>query len=167
MRISLSKKPDAGRKEKMNVCMSVVQEKREWSLLDSRIEDHQMNTTTLKVLVVDDDEDIRDVLRELLAEEGFYVRTAQDGREALEVLQEESGWIVLLDMRMPVLDGVAVLRELERNRRLQAANKVAIMSAGWEQPQDSSRLQHEIVKAFLPKPFELDTVVDVVHQLAS
>lgn len=126
-----------------------------------------MDTTTLKVLVVDDDEDIRDVLRELLAEEGFYVRTAQDGREALEVLQEESGWIVLLDMRMPVLDGVAVLRELERNRRLQAANKIAIMSAGWEQPQDSSRLQSSIVKAFLPKPFELDTVVDVVHQLAS
>ncbi len=144
-----------------------VQEKSERSFLDSRIEDHQMDTTTLKVLVVDDDEDIRDVLRELLAEEGFYVRTAQDGREALEILKEESGWIVLLDMRMPVLDGVAVLRELERNRRLQAANKIAIMSAGWEQSQDSSRLQNEIVKAFLPKPFELEMVVDVVHQLAS
>ena len=151
----------------MSVCMRGVQEQRGCSLLDSRIEDHQMNTTTLKVLVVDDDEDIRDVLRELLAEEGFYVRTAQNGREALEILKEESGWIVLLDMRMPVLDGVAVLRELERNRRLQAANKIAVMSAGWEQLQDSSRLQNEIVKAFLPKPFELDTVVDVIHQLAS
>lgn len=151
----------------MSVCMRGVQEQRGCSLLDSRIEDHQMNTTTLKVLVVDDDEDIRDVLRELLAEEGFYVRTAQNGREALEILKEESGWIVLLDMRMPVLDGVAVLRELERNRRLQTANKVAIMSAGWEHPQDTSRLPNEIVKAFLPKPFELDTVVDVVHQLAS
>ncbi|HEU5198644.1 MAG TPA: response regulator [Ktedonobacterales bacterium] len=126
-----------------------------------------MNTTTLKVLVVDDDEDIRDVLRELLAEEGFYVRTAQDGREALEVLKQESGWVVLLDMRMPVLDGMAFLREVERNRRLQTANKIAIMSAGWEQPLDSSRLQNKLVKAFLPKPFELDTVVDVVHQLAS
>src|SRR5690348_16313343 len=165
MRISCSK--SLIRKEKMNVCISGVQEKSEPSFLDSRIEDHQMHTTTLKVLVVDDDEDIRDVLRELLAEEGFYVRTAQDGREALEILKEESGWIVLLDMRMPVLDGVAVLRELERNRRLQAANKIAIMSAGWDQPQDSSRLQNELVKAFLPKPFELETVVDVVHQLAS
>lgn len=149
------------------MCVSGVYERRALPLLDSRIEDHQMNTTTLKVLVVDDDEDIRDVLRELLAEEGFYVRTAQDGREALEVLKQESGWVVLLDMRMPVLDGMAFLREVERNRRLQTANKIAIMSAGWEQPLDSSRLQNKLVKAFLPKPFELDTVVDVVHQLAS
>ena len=126
-----------------------------------------MGTTMLKVLVVDDDEGIRHVLRELLAEEGFSVRTAEDGREALEVLQAESGWIVLLDMRMPGLDGGAVLRELERNRHLRAANKIAVMSAGWDQPQDSPRLQHGIVKAFLPKPFELDTVVDVVHRLAS
>ena len=147
--------------------MCGVQETEEYCLLDSQIEDRQMNTTPLKVLVVDDDEDIRDVLRELLAEEGFYVRTAQNGREALEILKQESGWIVLLDMRMPVLDGVAFLREVERNRRLRAANKIAIMSAGWEQPQDSSRLQNKLVKAFLPKPFELDAVVDVVHQLAS
>lgn len=126
-----------------------------------------MGTTMLKVLVVDDDEGIRHVLRELLAEEGFSVRTVKDGREALEVLQKESGWIVLLDMRMPVLDGGAVLHELDRNRRLRAANRIAIMSAGWDEPEECPRLQHGIVKAFLPKPFELDTVVDVVHQLAS
>lgn len=126
-----------------------------------------MGTTELKVLVVDDDEGIRHVLRELLADEGFSVRTAKDGREALEALHEESGWIVLLDMRMPVLDGGAVLHELERNRRLRAANRIAVMSAGWDEPQDYPRPQYGIVKAFLPKPFELDTVVDVVHQLAS
>ena len=126
-----------------------------------------MDTTMLKVLVVDDDEGIRHVLWELLVEEGFYVRTAKDGREALEVLQDESGWIVLLDMRMPGLDGVAVLHELEQNRPWQDANKIAVMSAGWDEPQGYMRLQDEIVKAVLPKPFELDMVVDVVHQLAS
>jgi two-component system response regulator (stage 0 sporulation protein F) len=126
-----------------------------------------MDAAMSKVLIVDDDDGIRYVLRELLAEEGFQVRTACDGQEALEVLQREGGWVILLDMRMPNTDGPAVLRELERNRRLRGTNSVAVMSAGWGLTQQRPHLQPGLVRAILSKPFELDTVLDVVTRLAS
>ena len=65
-----------------------------------------------KILVVDDNESIREVLRLLLTGEGFFVRTARDGGEALDILQHESGWLILLDLMMPRLDGRAVLTYL-------------------------------------------------------
>jgi CheY-like chemotaxis protein len=58
------------------------------------------------VLVVDDDGDVRDVLREVLEENGYLVRTAGDGREALAVLRREPRTsLILLDVMMPVMDG--------------------------------------------------------------
>lgn len=121
----------------------------------------------VKVLIVDDDDGIRYVLSELLMEEGFQVCTVSDGQEALEVLRHEGGWVVLLDMRMPGIDGPAVLRELEKNRRLRNSNKIVAMSAGWGQTQERPRLPATVVRAILSKPFELDTVVDMVNKLAS
>ncbi len=119
------------------------------------------------VLVVDDDDGIRCVLHELLAEEGFQVRTACDGAEALEMLKRDGDWVVLLDMRMPGLDGRDVLRELETNPRLRRHARVALMSAGWGLTQPCPDPRPAFVEAILDKPFELDTVINVVNKLAS
>ena len=78
------------------------------------------------ILIVDDDDGIRSVLYELLADEGFQVRTACDGAEALKILQCEGDWVVLLDMRMPGMDGRDVLRELEANPRLTAPRQSSV-----------------------------------------
>ncbi len=120
-----------------------------------------------KVLIVDDDDGIRYVLRELLAEEGFQVYTASNGAEALEMLQREGKCIILLDMRMPGMDGRAVLQALEANPRLKRKARVALMSAGWGLTQPRPNPQPAMVQAILEKPFELDTVVEVVSKLAS
>jgi len=121
----------------------------------------------VKVLIVDDDDGIRYILRELLVEEGFQVCTASNGAEALEFLQRESQCIILLDMRMPGMDGRAVLQELEKNPRLKRKARVALMSAGWGLTQPRPEPRPEMVQAILEKPFELDTVVQVVSKLAS
>lgn len=65
------------------------------------------------VLVVDDDPDIRLLLRLELSAEGHQILEAGDGRQALDALAAEQVDLVLLDMMMPVLDGWAVLRALE------------------------------------------------------
>jgi CheY-like chemotaxis protein len=119
------------------------------------------------ILIVDDDDGIRYILRELLTEEGFRVRTACDGAEALNMLRRDGDWVVLLDMRMPGLDGRAVLRELEANPSLKRRARVALMSAGWGLTQPQPKPRPEMVQAILDKPFELDTVVNVVNKLAS
>jgi two-component system chemotaxis response regulator CheY len=65
-----------------------------------------------EILVVDDDADLLLTVRELLLELGFSVRTASNGREALQELGRERPAAVLLDMRMPVMDGWGFAAEL-------------------------------------------------------
>lgn len=120
-----------------------------------------------KVLIVDDDDEIRYLLQDMLKEEGFQVGTARDGREALNILQRESGWVVLLDIMMPNMDGREVLRQLEENQPLLDNNRIALMSAGGRLAQERYRLDGNVVRALLPKPFDLEEVLDVVQRLAS
>ena len=65
-----------------------------------------------RVLVVEDDEDIADVLRRSLRQEGHEVRTAEDGEEALDMAAEFVPDLVVLDLGLPRLDGVEVCRRL-------------------------------------------------------
>lgn len=120
-----------------------------------------------KVLIVDDDHDICVLLSDLLAEEGFSVRSAHNGQEALEILQREPGWVVLLDLHMPLVDGREFLRQFQRNPRWQKRNRVVLMSASVPVKWPRLSLPAGLVQRILPKPFELDEVVGVVQKLAS
>ena len=69
---------------------------------------------TQEILIVDDDQDLRYLFRRLLTAEGFLVREAGDGQEALDLIKEKLPSVILLDLDMPVLDGpdtMAILRE--------------------------------------------------------
>ncbi len=72
-------------------------------------------TQPKRILVVDDDPDIRNVLRRFLAGFGYQVDTAADGEEGLEMLQRDPPDVVLLDFDMPKLNGIEVLRRIEQD----------------------------------------------------
>jgi CheY-like chemotaxis protein len=112
------------------------------------------------ILVVDDDPSIRDVVSEVLDWQGCPVLTAANGREALERIQASPPVVVLLDMRMPVLDGWGVVKELrERGVTL----PIIVMTAA----QDARRWAQEInAAAYLAKPFELDDLLSTVRRFA-
>lgn len=118
-----------------------------------------------KVLVIDDDPALCQLLTMLLTEEGFQVKAARNGREGLSILQEEGGWLILLDLMMPYMDGHAVLQVLREDRKLLNDNIIVLMSAG-NMAQDQHPLQ-EPVQAILPKPFDLESVLTLVNQLTS
>ena len=119
-----------------------------------------------KILVVDDDEGIRATLQEVLADAGFQVQGAADGREALELLRRESGWMVLLDIMMPRLDGRQVLQQLRQEPALLKDNKVVLMSAGWRLDSEGPALRSEIVVASLRKPIDLEELLALARRLA-
>jgi CheY-like chemotaxis protein len=119
-----------------------------------------------KILVVDDDAGIREVLRLLLTEAGFSVQVACDGGEAIEILQNEGGWLILLDLNMPRVGGRDVLTFMRLTPNLQSANRVILMSATARDERDYQALLAE-VEAELPKPFDLDQVLALVHGLTA
>jgi two-component system response regulator CpxR len=110
------------------------------------------------VLVVEDEKESRDTLRELLELEGYKVWTAVNGREALEMLTASGDeiCIVLLDLFMPVMDGWQVIDQLRADGRLSKTQIVIITSAAHRAP------------AGLPvfeKPLDLDRVMSEVDRL--
>ena len=83
---------------------------------------------SLRVLVVDDDQDIRESLTQILAEEGFHVTSAGNGLEALEQIARSVPDVMLLDLMMPVLTGWEVLETL-RLKGLHTQLPVVVLSA--------------------------------------
>ncbi|MEP7125510.1 MAG: response regulator, partial [Byssovorax sp.] len=108
------------------------------------------------VLIVDDDYDLRETMRDVLEEEGYLVNTASNGQEALDLLRDgESPEVVVLDLMMPVMDGWHFLDELERDGAL-ADIPVVVMSAS----QDGAQRLGD--KVFLSKPLDYHTLVATV-----
>ena len=110
-----------------------------------------------KVLIVDDDDEIRTLLDDVLQEEGFHVNVARHGKEALDMLQQEEGWVVLLDVNMPVMDGMHVVQQLRDNPKGLDDHRVVLMSAGRTLAAANLPAISQVVIAIVPKPFELDT----------
>ena len=110
------------------------------------------------VLVVDDDPIILDTVAEVLDFEGYSVCTAQNGAEALEVIKDRVPNVVLLDMRMPIMDGWGFAAQVkERGIKV----PILVMTAA----QDARAWAREIAAdGFVSKPFELDELLSAVER---
>ena len=107
-----------------------------------------------KVLVVDDDPTMLAVLQQLLGDEGFEVRYALDGRQALSEISRDGPDLVVTDIMMPRLDGLELARKL-RERGDQTP--VVLMSAVYDDV-DLPGVR------FVPKPFDIDHFVRVIRR---
>jgi CheY-like chemotaxis protein len=117
-----------------------------------------MTNSKSTILIVEDEEESRDSLRELLEFEGYKVETAVNGEEALATLDASGDkiCIMLLDLFMPVMDGWQVIERLRAAGRLDQTKIVIITSAPHRAP------------AGLPvfeKPLDLDKVMNTVQRL--
>ncbi len=104
------------------------------------------------ILVVDDDRSLCDLITDLLADEGYEVRCAHDGLEALEAIERDPPDLVLSDVWMPRLDGHGLVARLAERR---LGIPVVLMSAALRAPAPRAA-------AFVAKPFDLDVLVGVV-----
>ena len=109
------------------------------------------------ILVVDDDPSILHLVAEILADEGYPVTTAENGAAALDCMSQAHPELVLLDMRMPVMDGWGFARALdERGIRL----PVVVMTAA----RDARQWSREIgASGWVAKPFDIDDLLQVIE----
>jgi CheY-like chemotaxis protein len=112
------------------------------------------------VLVVDDDPEVCRLLEIFLGYAGIHVVTACNGREALDQLVVFEPSMILLDLTMPVMDGIEFRREQQRHPRLRNI-PVVCLSALPDARQIANRLG---VAEFLKKPFDIDSVVAAVRR---
>lgn len=112
------------------------------------------------ILLVDDDADTRRTLREFLTGEGFLVHTARDGQHALNVLERIEPDLILLDYKMPVMDGKQFLSVMRRTPQFQTI-PVVILSAA---TREWSGANLEVVDV-LTKPVDLDLLLATVGRI--
>ena len=115
------------------------------------------------VLVVDDDGDIRTMLRITLEDAGFVVREAADGYAALAALEEHAPDCMVLDLMMPKLDGFGVLKSI-RQRDLAPRTKVMILTCKVEE-RDFARGWELGADEYITKPFEPDRLARKLDEL--
>ena len=115
---------------------------------------------TRQVLVVDDEIPVRRGIAQVLSEQGYQVRVAADGRQALEMMGEDPAGMVLLDIRMPDLDGVAVLEALRRDY----PDTAVIMITGYPDIEGAVKCIRLGALDYLVKPFRLNELEAVVER---
>lgn len=127
-----------------------------------------MPPTAPAVLVVDDDEDLRQALVDMFTVEGYAVHEAADGHEALTALRaSDEPLVVLLDYMLPRLNGDGVLAEVAQDPVL-AAHRAFILCTSQARtlPLAFAKLLTDLGVRLLPKPFDLDDLLEAVGQAA-
>ena len=113
------------------------------------------------ILIVDDDQETLAVERAVLAEEGFSVREAHDGGEALVALEADPPAMIVLDIQMPGIDGPTFARELRiRLRHV----PLVILTAAPDPKREADRCNAE---AYLAKPFRAEELLKLVRRFST
>jgi urea transport system substrate-binding protein len=117
--------------------------------------------STGTILIVDDDPDLREFLRLMLTSMGFEVTSAANGREALAAMDGRDPDLILLDMKMPVMNGWEFCRALEgRNAR----PPIVVLTAA---PDPAARAAEACADGWLGKPFEYEELEATVRRFAA
>jgi two-component system, chemotaxis family, chemotaxis protein CheY len=113
------------------------------------------------ILVVEDEPELQEALRDLLEIEGYAVRQARDGVEALEQVQAERPRLIVLDLMMPRMDGFEFIAELER-RNLRRGIAILVLTAGRQAQEKAAQLG---VEAGIAKPFDVAVLLGEIARL--
>jgi two-component system cell cycle response regulator DivK len=108
---------------------------------------------TKRILVVEDQEDLRGILRDLLAGSGYDFAEAADGRDGVAKAQSERPDLILMDIQLPVLDGYEATRQIKADPTLKATPIIAISSfamKGDEEKARASGCDRYVSKAYSP-----------------
>lgn len=123
-----------------------------------------MNTDPGYLLIVEDDPDIRKLLDTTLSFRGFRVVTANNGREALEIVHKERPTMVIADIMMPQLDGFGLVHRLRLNPDTRKI-PVVFITATYVTPEDRSFALRIGATRFIQKPVDLDVFLKIVDDL--
>ena len=116
----------------------------------------------LRILLVDDEEDLVTTLAERLALRGFGVKTATSGSEALEYVSEQDFSVLILDVKMPGVDGLELIPVI----RQKSQDLPVIVFSGYGSRADAERAMQEGAVDYLMKPIDIDELIEKITRAA-
>ncbi|WP_270180403.1 response regulator [Alkalihalobacillus sp. CinArs1] len=113
-----------------------------------------------KILIVDDQYGIRILLNEIFQKEGYQTYQAANGVQALDIVKNEDPDLVILDMKIPGMDGLEILKRI---KKMEARALVIIMTAYGELDMIHEAMDLGAITHF-PKPFDIDEITEAVKK---
>ena len=114
-----------------------------------------------RILVVDDDFQVANVIRQILQHEGYHVETAENGREAMDLLMSDRHFdLVITDMRMPEMDGLELLKKTRQTKKYLPV----IALTGYATIEGGMQCVEAGVHDYLVKPFETKNLLRLVKE---
>jgi len=114
----------------------------------------------VRIIIVDDDENIRKTMKAILEDEGYVVDLAATGSEAIEMTQETVYNIALLDIRLPDMEGVKLLKLIKDN----VPKTRKIMVTGYPSMQNAISALNMKADAYLIKPIDVEKLINLVKE---
>jgi two-component system, OmpR family, response regulator len=121
-----------------------------------------MESTGLRVLLVEDDDDNRELMAEVLSASGYHVLSASSGQEGLKTLSEHSIDVVVTDVGMPGMGGL----EMAKAAKAIAPTVPVVIVTGWAERDDITNARGKDVDAVLIKPVDPDALTAAVSEVA-
>ena len=115
----------------------------------------------IKILIVDDEEEIREFLTTFLKEQGYETLAAKEGIEALEKIQKENPNLILLDLNIPNLSGFEILDKIKRKE----IKIPVLIFSGIASANDRQRIMALGASGYLNKPIQLDILLEEIKRL--
>jgi len=113
-----------------------------------------------KILIIDDEPELRDIMKDMLEEERYQVFCASNGSEGILLNEQNNPDLILLDLRMPEMDGIETLRNIRKNN-----DKVrVVILTGYGCPDTIREAADFNVSEYLSKPFENEDLVNVISK---
>ena len=113
-----------------------------------------------RILIVDDDENIRQTMKTILEDEGYHVDLAATGKEAIELTQETAYNVALLDIRLPDMEGVELLKLIKDN----VPRTRKIMVTGYPSMENAIIAVNKNADAYFVKPVDVEKLLIVVKE---
>jgi DNA-binding NtrC family response regulator len=113
-----------------------------------------------RILVIDDDENIRKILVAILADEGYQVETAATAKKAVEKTKKEFYNVALIDIRLPDMEGIELLTRLKPT----TPRMRKIIVTGYPTLQNAVKAVNEGADAYIMKPFDVEKVLETIRE---
>lgn len=120
-----------------------------------------MHDNIRNILVVDDEENIREFLKEFLEEHNFSVTLADDGQKALELIKENLPGLMIVDLLLPGEHGITLIKTIKEKYSI----PTIIISSIYDRDEIEDFMEEYFVEAFLEKPLNLDLLLEKINSI--